>query len=72
MEDLNLLSAFNVASCIKPVDFGLVKHAQLHHFADASECGSVTYIQMLNQENHIQVIFLLGKARVTPLTAHQC
>lgn len=24
---------------------------------------------MLNQENHIQVTFLLGKARVTPLKA---
>lgn len=57
--------------CIKPVDFGLVKHAQLHHFADASEAGygTATYIRMLNQENRIQVTFLLGKARVTPLKA---
>lgn len=52
--------------CIKPVDFALVRHAQLHHFADGSDGGSgtVTYISMLNQ-----VTFLLGKARVTSLKA---
>ncbi len=61
LEDLDQLSAFNVARCIKPVGFGKVKHAQLHHFADASEggYGTVTYIRMLNQENNIQVTFLL-------------
>lgn len=71
LEDLGQLSAFNVRRCIKPVEFGRIKHAQLHHFADASESGygTVTYIRMLNQENNIQVTFLLGKARVTPLKA---
>ena len=70
-EDLDLLAAFKVDRCIKPVDFGEVRHAQLHHFADASEggYGTVTYIRMLNKENNIQVTFLLGKARVTPLKA---
>lgn len=64
-----MLTAFNVNRFVKPVDFGLVRHTQLHHFADASEAGygMATYIQTLNQENHIQVTFLLGKARVTPL-----
>ena len=53
------------------MEFGEIKYAQLHHFADASEggYGTVTYIRMLNQENNIQVTFLLGKARVTPLKA---
>lgn len=71
LEDLGQLSAFNVRRCIKPVEFGRIKHAQLHHFADASESGygTVTFIRMLNQENNIQVTFLLGKARVTPLKA---
>lgn len=71
LEDVDQLSAFNVDRCIKPVDFGAVKQAQLHHFADASESGygTVTYIRMQNQENNTQVTFLLGKARVTPLKA---
>lgn len=48
-----------------------VKLAQLHHFSDASESGyeTVTYIRMLNQENGVQVTFLLGKTRVTSLKA---
>lgn len=71
LEDLDQLAAFKVNRCIKPRDFGGVKLAQLHHFADASESGyrTVTYIRMLNQENSVQVTFLLGKARVTPLKA---
>ncbi len=71
VEDLDQLAVFNVGRCIKPVDFGEVKHAQLHHFADASESGygTVTYLRMLNHGNDIQVSFLLGKARVTPLKA---
>lgn len=66
MEDLDLLATFKVERCVKPVDFGEVRHAQLHHFADASEggYGTVTYIWMVNQ-----VTLLLGKARVTPLKA---
>lgn len=71
LEELDQLAAFKVGRCIKPVDFGAVKLAQLHHFADASESGygTATYIRMLNQENVVQVTFLLGKARVTPLKA---
>ena len=69
MEELGLLAAFSVDRLIKPADFGTVKKAQLHHFSDASEegYGTVTYIRMVNQEDHIHVAFLLGKARVTPL-----
>ena len=69
LEELGLLAAFSVDRLIKPADFGTVKKAQLHHFSDASEegYGTVTYIRMVNQEDHIHVAFLLGKARVTPL-----
>lgn len=71
LEDLDLLATFNMDRCIKLMGFGLVKHAQQHHFADASEkgYGTATYIQLLNLQNHIQVTFLLGKARETPLKA---
>ncbi|XP_020556881.2 uncharacterized protein LOC110014410 [Oryzias latipes] len=69
LEELALLSTFEVRRCIKPVGFGKIKCAQLHHFADASECGygTVTYIRLVNQNDHIHVAILLGKARVTPL-----
>lgn len=43
LEDLDQLAAFKVDRCIKPVDFGAVKLAQLHHFADASESGYGTF-----------------------------
>lgn len=71
LEELDLLATFNVARSIKPVNFGTIVHAQLHHFADASEdgYGTATYIRILNQSNDIQVSLLLGKARVTPLKA---
>jgi hypothetical protein len=71
LEDLDQLNAFEVPRCVKPVDFGEVVQAQLHHFADASEAGygTVTYLRMLNQQRHTRVSFLLGKARVTPLKA---
>lgn len=50
LEDLDLLAALKVGRCIKPVDFGEVRH-----FADASEggYGTVMYIRMLNQETTI-------------------
>lgn len=71
LRDLDLLAEFNVNRCIKLLDFGEVKHAQLHHFADTSEAGygSATYIWKMIQENCVQVTFLLGKARVTLLKA---
>lgn len=51
LEDLDQLAAFIGDRCIKPVDFGTVKQAQLHNFADAIEngYGTVTYTKMLNQ-----------------------
>lgn len=71
VEDLESLDVFTVDRCIKPGDFGELKHVQLHHFADASMngYGTVTYIRMLNKEKRIHIAFLLGKARVTPLKA---
>ena len=35
--------------CIKPVGFGIIKEASLHHFLDASEgYGQSTYLQLVN------------------------
>ena len=37
--------------CLKPHNFGPPAHAQLHHFADASEggYGMVTYLRLQNE-----------------------
>lgn len=71
LEDLELLNTFEISRCVKSGTYGQVARAQLHHFADASEdgYGTVTYLRMLNQHGQVQVSFLLGKARVTPLKA---
>lgn len=70
LTDLKELSRFQVSRCLKPHDFGPPVHARLHHFADASESGygTVTYLPRLqNEPGDRHVLFILGKARVTPL-----
>lgn len=39
LKELRQLESFKVDRCLKPVDFGKVISAQLHHFADACESG---------------------------------
>ncbi|XP_071951906.1 uncharacterized protein [Antedon mediterranea] len=67
--DLAKLEKLSVYRCYKPTNFGMVKHSQIHHFADASEggYGSVAYLRSVNQSGDIHCSFLMGKARVTPL-----
>lgn len=67
LTELKGLSMFRVSRCLKPHDFGPPVHAQLHHFADASEggYGTVTYLRLQNEPGDVHVSFLLGKASVT-------
>lgn len=69
LTDLKEISEFRVSRCLKPHDFGTPVHAQLHHFADASErgYGTVNYLRLQNKAGHVHISFLLGKSRVTPL-----
>ncbi|KAI7802084.1 hypothetical protein IRJ41_024663 [Triplophysa rosa] len=71
LKELNVLSEFKVKRCIKPGSCGFYRHAQLHHFSDASlqGYGTVTYLRIENSNGDIYVAFLMGKARVTPLKA---
>lgn len=69
LNDLKQLSTFAVNRCLKPVGFGDVATAQLHHFADASEIGygTVSYLRLTNDEGQVHCAFMLGKSRVAPL-----
>lgn len=69
LQDIDLLASFKSDRCLKPKDFGEPTQSQLHHFADASKdgYGTVTYIRLINNRNEVHVVFLMGKARVTPL-----
>ena len=69
MNSLERIKNFEVARCVKPKDFGALKHVQLHHFADASELGygSVSYIRLVNEQDSVHVTFIQGKSRVLPL-----
>ncbi|XP_031425669.1 uncharacterized protein LOC116220856 [Clupea harengus] len=66
---LDRIKGFSVPRCLKPKGYGMTSHAELHHFADASESGygSVSYIRQLNQQDVIHVTLVLGKSRVLPL-----
>ncbi|XP_024123270.2 uncharacterized protein LOC112143483 [Oryzias melastigma] len=69
LSDLARLDGFAVNRCLKPVKFGKISSAQLHHFADASErgYGVVTYLRMKNDNLETHCSFIIGKSRVSPL-----
>jgi hypothetical protein len=69
LQDLQRLADFKIDRCVKPPEFGVVKSAQLHHFADASEIGygTVTYLRLENNEGKVHCSFIMGKSRVAPL-----
>ena len=41
----------------------------MHHFSDASEegYGQVSYLRLVDTENKIHCVFVMGKSRVAPL-----
>ncbi|XP_056125219.1 uncharacterized protein LOC130103060 [Rhinichthys klamathensis goyatoka] len=69
LEELHELESWEVSRCLKPVDFGFLVSAQLHHFADASEegFGTVTYLLLHDDRGRTHSVFIMGKARVAPL-----
>ena len=66
LKDLEKLEA---QRCVKPPNFGELKSAEIHSFADASQfaVGQVSYLRLVNEDDQIHVSFLMGKARVAPL-----
>ena len=67
--ELEELQSFATPRCYKPVDFGKVAKAEIHHFSDASfkGCGQCSYLRLVNEDGQIHCSFVIGKARVIPL-----
>jgi len=61
LEDLHGLEKFETKRCLKPVEFGEVTAAQLHHFSDASEegYGVVSYLLLHNSQSIVHSAFLM-------------
>lgn len=68
LQELHQLDDFKVNRFLKPLNFGEVASAQLHHFADASEdgYGTVTYLLLRNICRRVHSAFVMRKARVAP------
>ncbi|KAJ8333724.1 hypothetical protein SKAU_G00410430 [Synaphobranchus kaupii] len=69
LQELHQLSDVSVNRCVRPVDFGPVATAQLHHFSDASESGygTVSYLRLSSEDGRVHCSFVMGKSRVAPL-----
>ena len=67
--ELLLLEHVEIPRCVKPKDFGNVKDASLHTFADASEqgYGTCSYLRQVSETGRIHVAFIFAKSRVAPL-----
>jgi hypothetical protein len=67
-QSLAQLSTVAIPRCVKVNLAEKLKDAQLHTFADASRLGygAVTYLRLVDVNNHLTVSFLVGKSRVAP------
>ena len=69
LEKLSLLKSFQIPRCYLPQNFGVIRHACVHHFSDASEksYGNVSYLRLVDNNDNVQCSFLLGKTKLAPL-----
>jgi len=69
LKDLRTLDQLRHSRCLKPVDFGIVAAAELHHFSDASRdaYGAVSYLRLLDEGGKVHCSFVISKSRVAPL-----
>ncbi|XP_028412945.1 uncharacterized protein LOC114535824 [Dendronephthya gigantea] len=68
-KELHCLNELSIPRCYKPVDFGEVTSAELHHFSDTSTVGysQCSYLRLKNAQCKIHCSLVMGKARVTPV-----
>jgi hypothetical protein len=66
---LLLLEKVEVGRCFMPLNFGSIQSVRLHHFSDASQTsyGQCSYLRLVNNDNEVHYLLLLGKSRVSPL-----
>jgi hypothetical protein len=66
--DLVALKDVKIPRCYKPVDFGKVVEAELHHFSDASSTGygQCSYIRQVDDQDQVHCALVMAKARVVP------
>ena len=66
LSELPLLSSVTLPRCLKPIDFGRIENAELHHFADASQIayGTVSYARLVDENGRMHCNFLAGKSRL--------
>ena len=69
--ELEDLQSFAIPRCYKPINFGRVVRAEIHHFSDAcfKGYGQCSYLRLVKENGKICYSFVLGKAQVTPLKA---
>lgn len=69
LQELCQLSEVTVPRCVRPLDFGPVATAQLHHFSDGSESGygTASYLRMTSNDGRVHCTLMMGKSRVAPL-----
>ena len=69
--ELRLLEKLSIPRSFKPEEFGRITSAQLHHFSDASTSGygQCSFLRLQSERGEIHCSFVIGKARVAPLTA---
>ncbi len=67
--ELPSLEELAIPRWYKPLNFGPIASAELHHFSDASTqgYGQCSYVRLTNHKGHIHCSFVIGKARVAPL-----
>ena len=69
LEQLPLLSSFQIPRCYQTADFNNIVSARIHHFSDASlkSYGYVSYLRLIDDRGAIHCSFLFAKTKLTPL-----
>ena len=69
LRDLDKLKSFSLPRCYKPEGFGVVSHAQLHHFCDASQRAYATasYLRLQNTRGETHCTLVSAKTRLAPV-----
>ena len=69
VKSLPHIVTINIPRCYKRSQLGKVTTMQLHNFADASRRGyaAVSYLRMIDQDGKIHCVFVMGKARNSPM-----